>query len=62
MQTASHRTPFLSLLCADHWLPVVLCQRLNEQRAADEKRQQDEKDFLKYQAQHLEAFLKQAQQ
>ena len=34
----------------------------NEQRAAEEKRQQDEKDFLKYQQQHLEAFLKQAQQ
>ena len=37
-------------------------KRHNEQRAADEKRQQDEKEFLKYQQQHLEAFLKQAQQ
>ena len=37
-------------------------KRHNEQRAADEKRQQDEKDFLKYQQQHLEQFLKQAQQ
>ena len=40
----------------------ALEKRHNEQRAAEEKKQAEEKDFLKYQAQHLEAFIKQATQ
>ena len=40
----------------------ALEKRINEQRAAEEKKQAEEKDFLKYQAQHLEAFIKSAQQ
>lgn len=34
-------------------------KRENERRAADEKRRKEELDFLKYQGQHLDSFLKQ---
>lgn len=37
-------------------------KRINEQRTAEEKKQAEEKEFLKYQAQHLDAFIKSAQQ
>lgn len=37
-------------------------KRTSEQRAAEEKKMQEEKDFLKFQAQHLESFLKSAMQ
>jgi dynein light intermediate chain len=35
-------------------------KRINENKAVEEKKQQEEKDFLKFQAQHLESFLKNA--
>ncbi|NCX93839.1 MAG: hypothetical protein EBX40_04085 [Gammaproteobacteria bacterium] len=34
-------------------------KRDNERRAADDKRRKEELDFLKYQGQHLDSFLKQ---
>ena len=34
-------------------------KRENERRTADEKRRKEELDFLKYQGQHLDSFLKQ---
>ena len=34
-------------------------KRENERRSADEKRRKEELDFLKYQGQHLDSFLKQ---
>jgi len=34
-------------------------KRENEKRTADEKRRKEELDFLKYQGQHLDSFLKQ---
>lgn len=37
-------------------------KRIIEQRAQEEKKMQEEKDFLKFQAQHLESFLKSAMQ
>jgi len=37
-------------------------KRLSELRLAEEKKMQEEKDFLKFQAQHLESFLKSAAQ
>jgi hypothetical protein len=37
-------------------------KRIAEQRAQEEKKMQEEKDFLKFQAQHLESFLKSAAQ
>jgi uncharacterized membrane protein len=33
-------------------------KRISEQRAADEKKMQEEKDFLQFQRQHLESFIK----
>lgn len=36
-------------------------KRSAEQRALEDKAMQEEKDFLKFQAQHLESFLKSAQ-
>jgi len=37
----------------------ILEKRENERRVADEKRRKEEIDFLKYQGQHLDSFLKQ---
>ncbi len=37
----------------------ILEKRENERRIADEKRRKEEIDFLKYQGQHLDSFLKQ---
>lgn len=37
-------------------------KRITEQKSAEEKKMQEEKDFLKFQAQHLESFLKSAAQ
>jgi len=41
-------------------LSEAIEKRIAEQRATEEQRMADEKEFLEYQAQHLEAFLKNA--
>jgi dynein light intermediate chain, axonemal len=37
----------------------IIEKREAERKAADEKRRKEELDFLKYQGQHLDTFLKQ---
>jgi len=53
---------FQSLVQDHKGLYESIEKRIAEQRIQEEKRMQEEKDFLKFQAQHLEAFLKSAQQ
>ena len=53
----------LQFACADQrTLFETQQKRADDARVAMEKRQNEEKEFLKYQAQHLEAFLKQSAQ
>ena len=58
---AEHRAALRSL-AQQRAVHDAVERRIAEQRAAEEKRHAEEKDFLRYQAQHLEQFIKQAQQ
>jgi len=49
-------------VAAQKSLCEALDKRAAEQRAAEEKKMAEEKEFLKFQAQHLESFLKAAMQ
>lgn len=52
----------LQALVQDHrGLYEAIEKRTQEQRQIEEKKMQEEKDFLKFQAQHLDSFLKSAQ-
>jgi len=53
---------FQSLVQDHKGLYESIEKRIAEQRAQEEKKMQEEKDFLKFQAQHLESFLKSAAQ
>jgi uncharacterized membrane protein len=58
----SEKRRFQSLVSDHKGLYESIEKRIAEQRAQDEKKMQEEKDFLKFQAQHLESFLKSAAQ
>ena len=53
---------FQSLVQDHKGLYESIEKRIAEQKAQEEKKMQEEKDFLKFQAQHLESFLKSAAQ
>ena len=53
---------FQSLVSDHKGLYETIEKRIAEQKLAEEKKMQEEKDFLKFQAQHLESFLKSAAQ
>jgi len=58
----SDKRKFQSLVQDHKGLYESIEKRIAEQRAQEEKKMQEEKDFLKFQAQHLESFLKSAAQ
>jgi DNA replication initiation complex subunit (GINS family) len=53
---------FQSLVSDHKGLYESIEKRISEQRVQDERKMAEEKEFLKFQAQHLESFLKSAAQ
>jgi len=58
----SEKRRFQSLVQDHKGLYDSIEKRIAEQKTQEEKKMQEEKDFLKFQAQHLESFLKSAAQ
>lgn len=58
----AEKRKFQSLVQDHKGLYESIEKRIAEQKAAEEKKMQEEKEFLKFQAQHLESFLKSAAQ